>query len=68
MLGFGSVCLTGGLYSEFAGTVGAHLGRADPTAVYDLSRFRAHGRRLQRPLPSIAIPLEFAAQNSLATL
>jgi hypothetical protein len=33
---FGSICLAGGLYSEFAGTVGVHLGRADPTAVYDL--------------------------------
>jgi len=31
-MGFGSVCLAGGLYSEFAGTVGIHLGRADPTA------------------------------------
>jgi len=30
-MGFGSVCLGGGLYSEFAGTVGVHLGRADPT-------------------------------------
>ena len=61
-----SVGFTGTLYSEFAGTVGVHLGRADSTAVYDLSRLRAHDRRLQRPLPAIAIPLEFATRNSPA--
>jgi hypothetical protein len=65
-MSLGSVRLTGGLYSEFAGTVGVHLGRADPTAVDYLSRFCAHGRRLQRPLPAIAIPLVFAARNSQA--
>jgi hypothetical protein len=37
MHGLRSVGLKGGLYSEFAGTVGVHLGRADPTAVDDLS-------------------------------
>jgi len=42
-MGFGSVGLTGGLYSEIAGTVGVHLGRVDPNSVYDLSRLRGRG-------------------------
>ena len=36
-MSLGSVCLAGGLYGELAGTFGVHLGRADPTAVDDLS-------------------------------
>ena len=42
-MGFGSVRLTSGLYSEFAGTVGFHLGRLDqPVGL-------AHPRALQPP-------------------
>jgi hypothetical protein len=51
-----SVCLTGGLYREFAGTVGVHLGRADPTAVYHLSRFRAHGPEITATFASHSNP------------
>src|ERR1700730_11741554 len=45
----GSVSLTGGLHSEFAGTVGVHLGRADQPVGLAPPRVRATlARRIQK--------------------
>ena len=60
-LGLGAIGFADRLLGAFARAFGVNLCADHPGAEYDLSRFGAHGERLQRRLRGHAMPLGLAA-------